>query len=319
MKKCFVISPIGTEGSDTRKHADLVFEFIIQPAMKECEIEAFRSDHLDKPGWITDQVFEEIYTADVCIADLTFGNPNVFYELAVAQTANRPVITLIKKGQTIPFDIRDFRCIEYDLDITSFQNRKYIEKVIRYIKEYEAMNWEVKDIFQQYKKGCPSEDFTMQLLKNRVSLYLKAEEMVSRASCVYDTTLGKSSRRLNIIEEKQRAKYREATDAAIKRGVLYKDLFSKNIKCEDEVVKLMEQYRDYPNYEARCVDGIGANMPVIDFLITDNNEILLSHVTFRSAVPVPMYVYIQSEGMAEFYAGLYNDCWQFSQQPLSLQ
>jgi hypothetical protein len=281
-------------------------------------MEAFRSDHLDKPGWITDQVFEEIYTSDVCIADLTFGNPNVFYELGVAQTANRPVITLIEKGQVIPFDMRDFRCIEYDLEISSFQDRKYIEKVVRYIHEYEADNWEVKDIFLAYKKVIPAEDFSLQLLRNRSSLYEKAIDMINRACNVYDTTWGKPPRKLNPVEEKQRQKYRAATDAAIQRGVMYKDLFSKNIKCEDEVAKLMDQYRDYPNYEAKCVDGIGADLPVIDMLITDNNEVLLSHVSFNGAAPMPMYVYIQSETMAEFYAGLYNDCWQFSRQPLTL-
>lgn len=62
-KKCFVISPIGADGSDTRKDADDVFEYIIKPAMEECDIEPFRSDHLDKPGKISEQVFHEIYNA----------------------------------------------------------------------------------------------------------------------------------------------------------------------------------------------------------------------------------------------------------------
>src|SRR5688500_18607656 len=136
MKKCFVISPIGKEGSDVRKHADQVFEGLIEPAVNACGMEALRSDHLDRPGWITEQVFEEIYTANICIADLSFGNPNVFYELGVAQSAKRPVITLIEKGQTIPFDIRDFRCIEYMCGASAEENKMYVDKIVRYIKEY---------------------------------------------------------------------------------------------------------------------------------------------------------------------------------------
>src|SRR6186997_1179391 len=135
MKKCFVISPIGKEGSDIRRHADNVFDNLIVPAVKQCGMDAYRSDHLDRPGWITDQVFEEIYTANVCIADLSFGNPNVFYELGVAQSANRPVITLIEKGQVIPFDIRDFRCIEYECSALVESNKTYAEKIVHYIKE----------------------------------------------------------------------------------------------------------------------------------------------------------------------------------------
>lgn len=99
MKKCFVISPIGSEGSEIRKDADAVFDLIINPAMKKCKIKAFRSDHLDKPGKISDQVFQEIKESNLCIADLTGSNPNVYYELAIAQMSSKPVILISKKGQ----------------------------------------------------------------------------------------------------------------------------------------------------------------------------------------------------------------------------
>jgi hypothetical protein len=96
--RCFVISPIGEEGSEVRQHADDVFEYIIEPAMKECGIEAIRSDHLDKPDVISEQMFRYIFEADLCIAVLTNHNPNVFYELAVAHSAQRPVIILIERA-----------------------------------------------------------------------------------------------------------------------------------------------------------------------------------------------------------------------------
>ena len=38
MRKCFVISPIGEEGSKIRQHADDVYEFIIEPALKHFDI-----------------------------------------------------------------------------------------------------------------------------------------------------------------------------------------------------------------------------------------------------------------------------------------
>ena len=37
-KRCFVISPIGAEGSPTRQHADDVYDFIIKPALDACHI-----------------------------------------------------------------------------------------------------------------------------------------------------------------------------------------------------------------------------------------------------------------------------------------
>ena len=107
--------PDRASDSEVREHADDVFEFIIKPAMDELGIHVYRSDHSQEIGRITEQMFKSIMDDDLCIAVLTFFNPNVFYELAVAQCAARPVIILIERGQTIPFDVRDLRAVEYDL------------------------------------------------------------------------------------------------------------------------------------------------------------------------------------------------------------
>jgi hypothetical protein len=151
MKRCFVISPIGAEGSATRKHADKVYKWIIEPAMKECGIEAFRSDHLQEPGKISEQMISSILTSDVCVAVLTEHNPNVFYELAIAQSTSRPVIILIEKGQELPFDIQDLRCVYYDLEIDSYEEKTYINQVIHHVRNLEAKAWNVPSVFSQFQ------------------------------------------------------------------------------------------------------------------------------------------------------------------------
>ena len=116
MKSCFIISPIGEEGSPVRRHADAVYRYIIKPAMEEVGIEAIRADHLSEPGMISEQTVKHILGDDLCIALLTGHNPNVFFELGVAHAADRPVVILTQKGETLPFDVKDFRCVHYDLD-----------------------------------------------------------------------------------------------------------------------------------------------------------------------------------------------------------
>ena len=91
-KRCFVISPIGQEGSDARNHADSVLKHIVRPAAEKCDAIVLRADDLREPGRITEQVFQEILTTDFCIALLTGQNPNVFYEVAIAQFVGKPVI-----------------------------------------------------------------------------------------------------------------------------------------------------------------------------------------------------------------------------------
>lgn len=147
MKKCFVISPIGEEGTEVREHADDVFECIIEPAMDECAVECLRSDHLHEPGKITEQMYREIFDSDVCVAVLTGHNPNVFYELALAQASGKPVIVLILKGQELPFDIRDLRCVEYDLKPRNILKRESARKISEHVKSLEKRDWKVNPPF----------------------------------------------------------------------------------------------------------------------------------------------------------------------------
>ena len=142
-KRCFVISPIGAIGSDIREHADDVFEFIIKPAMDELDIHVYRSDHSQEIGRITEQMFKSILEDDLCIAVLTFSNPNVFYELAVAQCAARPVIILIQKGHSIPFDVHDLRAVEYDLRPRPLRDKVYVKHIIDLVRGLDAAQWSV--------------------------------------------------------------------------------------------------------------------------------------------------------------------------------
>jgi hypothetical protein len=107
-RSCFVISPIGAEDSEVRKHADAVFRYIIEPAAKECGLFPHRSDHLRHAGRISDEMYARILNDDLCIALLTGRNPNVYYELAIAQSAGRPVVILLQRDEEAPSTSRIF-------------------------------------------------------------------------------------------------------------------------------------------------------------------------------------------------------------------
>ena len=156
-RRCFVISPIGAEGSPVREHADDVFDYIIKPAMEMCGIEAVRSDHLQEPGRISDQMFREIVQGDLCIAVLTGFNPNVFYELAIAQAAGRPVIILIEKGHELPFDIQDLRAVYYDLKPRSLFDRMHADAIVDHVKSLERSNWRTPSVLAGFL-GCGARD-----------------------------------------------------------------------------------------------------------------------------------------------------------------
>jgi len=111
---CFYITPIGVDESEERKHSDLFLHSIVEPALKEFKLKVIRADNIGKPGMITSQVIEHIIKSKVVIADLSFHNPNVFYELALRHACRLPTVQIIRSTDNIPFDLDQFRTIRID-------------------------------------------------------------------------------------------------------------------------------------------------------------------------------------------------------------
>lgn len=130
--RCFVISPIGKEGSPERERADIVLHSIIEPALAKCNLRPVRSDQIDEPGLISTEMYKRILGDEMCIVVLTDFNPNVFYELAIAHAAARPVVLLIEKDKLPPFDIKDHRCVEYDASDAS-TSQKAVDAVVKHV------------------------------------------------------------------------------------------------------------------------------------------------------------------------------------------
>lgn len=139
-KRCFVISPIGEPGSEVREHADDVLVEIIQPAVEEAGYDVHRADHASGPGKITEEMFDWIFNDDLIIAILSDRNPNVYFELAVAQSAARPVIMMIVSKEQLPFDVKDERVIKYDLKPSSNRERKYAKELLAAIRKVETVH-----------------------------------------------------------------------------------------------------------------------------------------------------------------------------------
>ncbi|SHE91324.1 hypothetical protein SAMN04487965_0933 [Microbulbifer donghaiensis] len=111
---CFYVTPIGEDGSEQRKHSDLFLGSIIEPAIEQLGLKVVRADGIETPGLITNQVIEYILNARLVVVDLSFSNPNVFYELALRHAARLPTVQVIRKGDKIPFDISQFRTLVLD-------------------------------------------------------------------------------------------------------------------------------------------------------------------------------------------------------------
>jgi len=91
-----------------------VWNDILQPAVPP-GFETKRADELRQPGLIDRKYIQWLFSAEIVLADLTFHNPNVYYELGIRQALSKKGTVLVAcKGTKLPFDVRNQYVIYYD-------------------------------------------------------------------------------------------------------------------------------------------------------------------------------------------------------------
>ena len=118
-RQCFVMMPSGNHGEypHGQQEADYVYSAIITPAIQTVfgsDIKIIREMDNRTPGAINKAIIEHIAESDLAIVDITGQNPNVFLELGIRYALRQSTTVLLRQEETlIPFDITNFRCIEY--------------------------------------------------------------------------------------------------------------------------------------------------------------------------------------------------------------
>jgi predicted nucleotide-binding protein len=118
----------GTPSENRQFHADVfmimpfaqelsgIYQTVIMPLVKELKLMIVRGDDFTSSrGVIMEEVWSALNQCRFVIVDITGGNDNVFYELGIAHTLNKPaiLITQAKTPDEVPFDIRHLRFIQY--------------------------------------------------------------------------------------------------------------------------------------------------------------------------------------------------------------
>lgn len=93
-----------------------IYTGIIRPLAADLGLTITRGDEFQSTrGVIMEEVWAALNACRFVIAEITGGNDNVYYELGIAHTLNKPaiMITQATTPQEVPFDIRHLRYIHY--------------------------------------------------------------------------------------------------------------------------------------------------------------------------------------------------------------
>ncbi len=104
--RAFILIPFDQE-------FDVIFNKLIKPALEEVGYEVKRADSFLNQQNILKDIVRGIAEADLIVVDLTTLNPNVFYELGISHTMQKPIVLLSQSIEDIPFDLRSYRVIVY--------------------------------------------------------------------------------------------------------------------------------------------------------------------------------------------------------------
>lgn len=135
-KFCFIISHIGEPNSPERIDGNRKLKHLFSPVLEELGYKSKRSDEEATPGFISTQIIKRLIDSKLVIADISFENANVFYELAVRHAIKKPSIIIKKPKQKPPFDITDIRAIDVDMEDPDIW-QPAMKQLIEYIKESE--------------------------------------------------------------------------------------------------------------------------------------------------------------------------------------
>ena len=129
MGTCFVIQPFDDGAFDKR------YDDILIPAIEAAGLTPYRVDRDPIASIPIEKIEEEIRRSDICLADISTNNPNVWFELGYAFAADKEVVMVCEFGSQpkFPFDIQHRSVTRYKTDAPSdFEELK--NKIIHRLK-----------------------------------------------------------------------------------------------------------------------------------------------------------------------------------------
>ncbi len=114
MGACFVMQPFDKGEYDKR------YEDVIAPAITDCDLEPYRVDRDPSVSIPIDEIETGIRRSELCLAEISTDNPNVWFELGLAIAVPKEVVLICSEDRKsrFPFDVQHRSIIQYKTEST---------------------------------------------------------------------------------------------------------------------------------------------------------------------------------------------------------
>lgn len=115
MGKCFVIQPFDGGIFDRR------YDEVFVPAIEKTGLDPYRVDRDPAVSIPIVDIEKGIHDAEICLAEITTDNPNVWFELGFAIAAQKEVVLVCsnERQTRFPFDVQHRNIIKYNTALPS--------------------------------------------------------------------------------------------------------------------------------------------------------------------------------------------------------
>lgn len=105
----FIVMPF------TKRWSRKVYDRVLKAGTEAAGFTAVRGDAIVRVGDLSTNVWRSIARAGVIVAEVSVPNPNVYYEIGLADALGKPVFLFKQAGTQLPADLGGVHYYEYDL------------------------------------------------------------------------------------------------------------------------------------------------------------------------------------------------------------
>jgi len=106
----FIVMPFSESWSDN------VFTQMFEPGIKDAKFTPIRGDLIVRIGDLSDNLWQSITQAGIIIAEVSVPNPNVYYEIGLAEALGKPIFLFKQEHIKLPADFGGIHYYTYDLN-----------------------------------------------------------------------------------------------------------------------------------------------------------------------------------------------------------
>lgn len=182
-KTCFIAMPVRTtpeqaELYDDDQHWNHVLEHLFVPAVEQAGFEAWRPI-AEGSDLIHARIVQQLIRADLVLVDMSHNNPNVFFELGVRTSVNKPVaLVRCDTATPIPFDVSGINTHTYEPILKPWNHKTQVAALAKHLGMAAETSSGTNTMWQQFgmqltatepTTGASKEEALLEVIRREIS------------------------------------------------------------------------------------------------------------------------------------------------------